>query len=137
MKFLLDECVSYKLVPSLQAALRGSEFHSVSSLSWGGKLDPQIFREAASNSFDVLVSLDHKILRVKSERDALRRAGLHFAAIERPPLGVRGREFNALVLAQLVSCLTLVTRTDADTPTLFRLGAVPHHPDKRLSLEEI
>ncbi|MHC6219415.1 PIN-like domain-containing protein [Arthrobacter sp. MMS24-S77] len=137
MKFLLDECVSYRLMPSLEAAFRNCEFHSVKSLNWRGTLDPKLFRAAAEESFDVLVSLDHKILRLDDERYALRKAGLHFAAIERPPLGVKGRDFNSLVLAQLVSCLTLVLRTSPAAPTLFRLGGVPHDHTKRLTLERI
>ncbi|WP_374206949.1 hypothetical protein [Paenarthrobacter sp. TYUT067] len=137
MKFLLDECVSDRLLPSLEAAFRNCQFHSVASLDWRGTLDPKLFAAAAEASFDVLVSLDHKILRVDHERNALRKAGLHFAAIERPPVGVRGRDFNALVLAQLVSCLTLVLRTSPTAPTLFRLGAVPHDHTKRLTVEHI
>ncbi|WP_422934947.1 hypothetical protein [Sinomonas sp. P47F7] len=131
MKFLLDECVSPKLVPALRESFRGSDFDSVQDREWRGTLDHILFPSAASEGYEVLVSLDHRILVDQKERSALRSSGLHFAAIHRPT-DCRGREYFALTLAQLVSAVALIHREHPSAPTLFRLGPVPHERAKRL-----
>lgn len=135
MKFLLDECVPFRLADPLSAMFRAHEFTSVQQRQWRGTKDLDLFERAASHGIDYLISLDGKILDNPSERAGLRASGLHMVLLQRPPGG--RMDFVSLALSQMVSGLSLVFGHSPDGPTVYHLRAVPHHHEKRFRVEHL
>lgn len=57
MKILLDECVTRKL----KGLLPGYEVYTVTEMGWDGVKNGDLLRNAAEDSFDVLLTIDKNI----------------------------------------------------------------------------
>ena len=85
MKLLLDEDVAEPLTLLVKRLLRGHEVHHVRDLSWKGKKDLAILRDAPQAGFEAILTNDLAQLNDPDECRAIKRSGLHHIRYEMKP----------------------------------------------------
>jgi len=106
MRVLVDEAMPLQVVEPLRLN-KGHAFDHVDELRWKGKKDVSLFRDAAANGYEVVLTLDLAQLDSADESRALKRSGLHHVAIAqgRSAQGVRGM---ARVIASVIVSMPYV-----------------------------
>jgi len=106
MRVLVDEAMPLQVVEPLRLN-KGHAFDHVDELRWKGKKDVSLFRDAAANGYEVVLTLDLAQLDSADESRALKRSGLHQVAIAqgRSAQGVRGM---ARVIASVIVSMPYV-----------------------------
>lgn len=106
MQVLVDEGMPVQVLAPLRLN-KGHRFDHVDDLKWKGKHDVPLFRDAAANGFEAVLTLDLAQLDSVEESRALKRSGLHHVGIAqgRTAQGVRG---IARVIASVVVAMPYV-----------------------------
>jgi hypothetical protein len=106
MRLLLDEGMPVQLLQPLRLN-RPNVFRHVDELGWKGKLDANLFRDAASRGFDALIVLDVDQLADPDLCRALKASGLHHISL-RQGRGVKGKAGVARVIGSIVAAMPYV-----------------------------
>jgi hypothetical protein len=91
MRVLVDEGMPVQVLAPLRLN-KGHEFDHVDELRWKGKKDAPLFRDAAANGYEAVLTLDLAQLDSVEESRALKRSGLHHVGIAqgRSAQGIKG-----------------------------------------------
>lgn len=112
MRLLFDENTPRPLIEAVRAFARDHVCDHVKLIGWSGTLDPELFKRAADDGYDALVTNDKHQLRIPEEVKALAESGIH-----RIEYGHSGRGFTGLGLAigSICAGLPFALRALADT----------------------
>jgi hypothetical protein len=125
--FFVDECLGESTATALRAMFRASIFRTAKDLHTRGASDVDLLARLAQEDFDGIITRDRKQLVHADERDALRRAGLHWVGVDSFGAG-RGASarmspmrVRSATMATLTLGIPLVLEAWADRPTAYRL----------------
>lgn len=106
MRLLLDEGMPVQLLEPLRLNTPHA-FQHVDELRWKGKLDPDLFKDAATRGFDALVVLDVDQLADPELCRALKASGLHHISL-RQGRRIKGKAGVARVIASIVGAMPYI-----------------------------
>jgi hypothetical protein len=106
VRLLLDEGMPVQLLEPLRLNTP-SVFQHVDELRWKGKLDADLFRDAASRGFDALIVLDVDQLSDPDLCRALKASGLHHISLKQGRR-IKGKAGVARVIASVVGAMPYI-----------------------------
>jgi hypothetical protein len=113
MRILLDEDTPLPLLAVLRHLLPTSQVDHVKQLGWSGKSDAQIYRDARTRGYDVVITQDKRQLDDHEHSRAIKRSGLHRIAFSQGGPGLRGLAIAmASVLASIVDVVAELEQAD-------------------------